>query len=586
MKIIQLRKTFLILLIIGFFTYSNALFNGFVWDDEEQVVNNALVHSITNLPQFFAGSTFNTGGSGGLGGLYYKPLMTAFFSLLYSIFGPNAFFFHLFQVIIHIFNAFFVYLILKKFLDFRLFTPNILQKIPLAYAFNNLSLLPFLLSLIFLVHPINTESVVYIAALQDTQFFFFGSLAFLILLYKEYTYKNLSLVSLFLLLSLFSKETGIIFVFISFLYVFIFNKEQFKTFVSWPIFSLFIYFFMRFLIAGVFLEKHDLSLITRTNLFERIPSMPKIFWQYIHTFLYPLNLVSSQQWIVKDINLKEFFIPLIFSILTFFSIFLIPIRFIKDKETFKIAIFFILWFLIAMGLHIQIFPLDMTYADRWFYLPMVGLLGLTGLLISQIKNQKMLTIVLIAFVFIIPLLAVRTIIRNGNWKDGLTLYAQDIKFAPESFNLQNNYGVELYRKGNIKEAKIHFQKSIDLAPFWWTNWSNLGVMYEVEGDATKAAELYQKAIDKGDYYLAHENRAKVMLYTFGAKEGKKAAEESLKKLPNNSNLWLSLAIAEYQLGNKDEALLAARYSFMLSPNEQNYYVISILEQGLEIEFNE
>lgn len=602
-----MKKVILIFFIVGLVVFGNALFNKFVWDDEEQVVNNGLIHSISNFPQFFGGSTFNTGGSGNLGGLYYKPLMTVSFSLLSTLFGANPFFFHLFQIILHILNSFFVYLIFKKFF-------------PKTSEIGRLSLplIPTALSLVFLVHPINSETVVYISSLQDILYFFFGSLAFLLLLYKDHSSKNFSFISLLLLLSLLSKETGVVFIFICYLYLSIFNKDRFKTFFVWPVFSLAVYLFLRFLIAGVYLEKHNLSPITRANFFERLPSIPKIFWRYIETFLFPKNLITSQQWMVTSINFKDFFLPVFFSTLAVASILLIPLLNLrtKNRDIFKTSIFFTVWFFAALGLHLQIFPLDMTYADRWFYLPMVGLLGLIGVLFTKlrIKNEKLKVFLLISFILVISVLSIRTIIRNTNWKDGFTLYTHDIKYAPESFDLQNNLGVELYRAGKNNEAKIHFQKSTELAPFWWTNWSNLGVIYEVEGEATKAAELYQKAIDSGDYYLAHVNRTKLMLNYFGPEKGKKAAEESLKKLPNNSDLWLSLALSEYLLSDKlpcskqvqsqdpsatssadpkcleefrksrEISLTAARNSYFLSPNEQNYYVITRLEQGLDLEF--
>lgn len=109
-------KNTLLLIAFGFLLYFNSLFNGFVWDDEELIVNNSQVHSLANLPAFLSGSTFNPGGASQLSGLYYKPLMTISFSALYTLFGPNPFFFHLFQLLLHIANTVFFYFILKHLL--------------------------------------------------------------------------------------------------------------------------------------------------------------------------------------------------------------------------------------------------------------------------------------------------------------------------------------------------------------------------------------------------------------------------------------------------------------------------------------
>ena len=114
-KLQTLSKYYIpIFFLIGFLIYGASLSNHFVWDDEEQILNNGLVHSITNLPRFFQGSTFNTGGTGSLTGIYYKPLMTVFFALFYTIFGANSFFFHLFQLVFHLVNACLVFVLFRK----------------------------------------------------------------------------------------------------------------------------------------------------------------------------------------------------------------------------------------------------------------------------------------------------------------------------------------------------------------------------------------------------------------------------------------------------------------------------------------
>src|SRR5258708_14907634 len=101
------------------------------------------------------------------------------------LFGENAFFFHFLQVLLFVTNAVLVFLLLKKFIN---------------------SHLVFVLSLIFLVHPINQTVAAYIATLQDTLFFFFGMLALLVTIANKVKYSQLIVFSL-LALSLLSKET-------------------------------------------------------------------------------------------------------------------------------------------------------------------------------------------------------------------------------------------------------------------------------------------------------------------------------------------------------------------------------------------
>ena len=183
------KKAIFILLGTGFLVYFNSLFNGFVFDDEYQVVNNELIRSLTNFPQFFRGSTFYFEGQSELQGTYYKPVMTTVYSVLYTLFGPRPLFFHFFQLLMHITNAILVFLSIKYLLY--------------QETNKNHTLSSFLAALLFLIHPINQESVAFIADLQEILFFFFGIFALLL------TIKGFKILSIFplLFLSLLSKET-------------------------------------------------------------------------------------------------------------------------------------------------------------------------------------------------------------------------------------------------------------------------------------------------------------------------------------------------------------------------------------------
>lgn len=519
----KLNSKILILTLLGLAVYFNSLFNSFVWDDEEQIILNSLVHSITNIFSFFAGSTFNTGGAGVLGGLYYKPMMTTVFALLYALFGPNPFFFHLFQVGIHITNSILVYLIFTNF-------------------FKKAGWVPFFLAAVFLVHPINAEAVAYIASLQDVLFFFFGAMAFYLVLQEKQGFFRYLLISSLLLLSFLSKETGLLFPIVIGFYLILFKKKL------WPFIlatgaSFSIYAILRFAIAGIYFNKHSLTLISTIPLSGRMINIPQIFVFYFKTFIFPDNLLIDQQWAIQAISWNDFWLPFIYVIFIVAVILTLGFTLWKKKDPyFKLFIFFFFWFLISLGLHLQFFPLDLTVAERWFYMPMIGLLGMAGTVFKRTNTP-----IIIMLILLISVLSIRTIIRNSNWQNGLTLYSHDIQISKPNFDLENNVGVELYRTGQVADAKKHFENSTILAPYWWTNWNNLGAMIEAEGNLPKAEEYYRKSIANGNYYLAFENLARILLKQEKFEEARNFAKDSLLRLPNNPILQSVLATAEQKL---------------------------------------
>ncbi len=108
----------------------------------------------------------------------------------------------------------------------------------------------------------------------------------------------------------------------------------------------------------------------------------------------------------------------------------------------------------------------MTIAERWLYFPMIGVFALVSYAIFQLANnirglwQKKLLFGII--ILAVLTLAGRTIIRLSDWRNGLTLYSHDIKLSKNSYDAENNYGVELLRAGRLDEAKLHFKKYIGL----------------------------------------------------------------------------------------------------------------------------
>ena len=57
----HMQKYIWTIIIIGLIVFSPTVFNGFVMDDQGLILNNANVHSIGNLFNFFRGSIFDYG---------------------------------------------------------------------------------------------------------------------------------------------------------------------------------------------------------------------------------------------------------------------------------------------------------------------------------------------------------------------------------------------------------------------------------------------------------------------------------------------------------------------------------------------
>ena len=251
---------FYIFLTVGLFIYVNSFFNNFVWEDWGQLASNRAVQSISNIPIFFRSGPY-LAVEQYFSSLYYRPLMLTYFAIVSSMFGANPFPFHLFQWILHVSNAFLVFIFLKKIIK---------------------SKSAFFVSLIFLVHPINVETVSYISSASNILYFFCGILGLIFL------DKSILLSGVLFTLSIFSNETGVLFLCIAPIYSYIFNKKTIPRTILGSISVFLIYLFGRLQIAKIGFGSSGFFPMERLSVFERFLTIPSVIFFYISTFFFPI----------------------------------------------------------------------------------------------------------------------------------------------------------------------------------------------------------------------------------------------------------------------------------------------------------
>jgi len=545
------KKAIIFIIIIGLTVFFNSLFNGFVGDDKSYVINYVPLHSI-NLAVLFGTNIFNIGGQ-------YRPLPAVYFAVLYALFNNNAFFYHLSQLILHIICTLLIFKFFRKFLS-------------LAVAFSA--------SIVFLIHPINVESVVYIAQTLSPLFVVFGLIALFITTKKKLLLKDYLAIFLLLLTSILNKETGVLFFAVIIIYRFLFVgdsiKKLFLTFCA----VVMAYLPIRFFIGHVGFSTRLLPPIGNLTILGRIIQMPAIVAYYLKTFFFPVSLAMSQQWIVP-LGFNTFYLPLLLEILLI-TVLIFYGRYLykKNKQFFKPFLFFSAWFGLGLLMHMQIFPLDATVVDRWFYFPLIGLLGLIAVIYESLplKITKFKTIWVILAVVVISSLSLRTIIRNTNWIDPVTLFNHDIKIS-DNYDIEEALGVEYSQRGEPVLAALHFQRSVALRPYEG-NWHNLGVMYAVSLDQIgKAKEAFRMALQAKDYKVTPGHKhilntyvdyATVMVFYDKDPKAVPFIINALQDYPDSADLYVLLGIAKYELRDKAGALAAISKAYHVTTDTYLY----------------
>src|SRR5437870_2229809 len=122
--------------LLGFGMYANSFHNQMFWDDNDGIVNNVFIKDWHYLGKFFSENLI---AGSGLTSNYWRPLLLTIFSVEWHLWHLHVGGYHFVNTAFHISAAILLYFVLKR-------------------LFKN-EWLAFLPSLIFLIHPLQTEAV-------------------------------------------------------------------------------------------------------------------------------------------------------------------------------------------------------------------------------------------------------------------------------------------------------------------------------------------------------------------------------------------------------------------------------------------
>ncbi|MBI5678840.1 MAG: hypothetical protein HZC52_10230, partial [Planctomycetes bacterium] len=143
-----------IIIFISILLYLNTLRNTFVYDDAYVISENYFIKYLGNLPKLFTKDYLPLSGE-----LSYRPIVTLTYFFDYAIWRLNPLGYHLTNVILHTVNVFLFYLFMK--------------------TISRNSSLSILATLLFLSHPLLTETVNAVCYREDILASIFFLLSFI-----------------------------------------------------------------------------------------------------------------------------------------------------------------------------------------------------------------------------------------------------------------------------------------------------------------------------------------------------------------------------------------------------------------------
>ncbi|MBF0104119.1 MAG: tetratricopeptide repeat protein [Deltaproteobacteria bacterium] len=427
----------------------------FVWDDPWRFFENFNISqlSVSNISQAATTDMF-----------MFVPYLIWYLLKMLGGGTYDPFYFHLFNLGIHISNG----LLLFCFL-FRM------TRHKGAALFG---------TLLFLVHPLQTEAVCYVSNLGGLTGTFFG-LILVNLLVKNTKASYVVALAVFIP-AILSKPimAGLpLTVFVIFFVVLCsgFKKSLIKTLP-------FVIILVPVLITTN-LNQPDVAIQVQSPLWAR----PLIFMDAVNFYLLkvinPLTLAATYARKPHTLILEWwFFIEWVIPVL--FGTAALLLR--KKQPWFLTALTMIVaGFLPVSGLVIFGFQEWSTVADRYFYFSMAGISLFLSCMVRHINKQAVWSIP----VLVIGLLALRTsLVQVPVWKTNLSLWDHCIAITQSEGRAYNNRGKELIEMGRLNEALNDLNKAVTLRPENEFARLNRGAVFHMQGKYDEAVQDYTEAI--------------------------------------------------------------------------------------------
>jgi Flp pilus assembly protein TadD len=568
--------TVLLLCIVTLAVYAPSLQHDFLtnWDDPYYITANEAVRGFT-LPHISAAfSRFYAGN--------YAPVQILSYMLDYQIWGMRAAGFILTNIILHLANGLLFYRLL------------------LSFAFSRVA--AFVAALVFLMHPVQVESVAWISQRKNLLAMFFFLLAFTC--YRLYAQRapdgrrNIRLYLLSLVAftaTLLAKSVAVVLPVAMICHDFCYlppgeAKKRLTDKVPYILLALIIG------AVTIYAQQSDINNIQAGgvvpyhggNLFNTFLTMMPVVLLYIKLLFLPLALSEVYPAQVKLAIDAE----VICGFAALLAMIAVAVRLLRQRR--DLAFWYTLIF-ICLAPVSQIIPLITLINDRYLYFPMLGVAALTGYYLSKLYQQplsvgengkaKIVGCIIVALLIVLPWLSLK---RATVWQNSITLWNDTVEKAPtidtmfaqaDAYHGNKNLSRAKQLYSNILEkSPTHLKTLRNLAmiqmeennfaaarailltlteahPDYAFGFVGLGSNYYMSGDSAQAETYYRKALaiqpESPEVFPLLGN---ILLAKRDLKEADFYLTKALPYSTKNPQLFYSLACLRSLEGNIPEAL--------------------------------
>ncbi len=572
-----------IIVVACILVYWPALNGGFIFDDDILLTENPLVRSADGLPRIWVGTESGD----------YWPVTYTMFWFEWRLWGMHPLGYHGVNLLLHIAAALLIWTILEEL------------SIPGA----------FLAALLFAVHPVNVESVAWIAQRKGLLALVFFLLSILWYLRAQQQSRGEPEES--------HRSAGFGFWYWCSLLSFVMAMLSKGSVAMLPLVLLLVAWWQSrrigisdliriapfFAVAGlltvvnVWFQKHGMMITVRNVGFsERLAGAGSIIWFYLSTAMAPIHLVFIYpQWRV-DVHDLIWWLPLM--AVAAVTIALWWRRNSREMRWVRAILFAWLFFCLSLvpilGFADIGFMRYSLVADHYQHIALIGVvaLGAAGWSTWRTRSARPRPDGEYFATLAVGTLMLLACHQASIYKNPVALYEDTLRKNPSCTLAHFNLAFTLAEQGRLEDAAEHYQQALRLQPDYIQARNNLGSLLVRQGRVQEAIEHFQQVLRiQPDNAVADTNMGIALLAANRTPEALEYLEKAVRLADHDPDAHLNFGIALARSGRLPEAveqfeqaLRLQNYMLSVYANLTSAYVelrrpaeaISVAQRGLDL----
>lgn len=245
-----------------------------------------------------------------------------------------------------------------------------------------------------------------------------------------------------------------------------------------------------------------------------------------------------------------------------------------------------LWFLGTLVPMIGLLQVGrQAMADRYAYFPFIGLFLMMCWGVADFAEQRRISQTYLAVASCAVLLALAAVTHRqiGYWGGNTTLWKHTIEVTVPNYEAEEELAEALQKEGQADEAEVHFLRAAAINPSYPRTLMYLAVHDQREGSLSGAIEKYRRIIRKTDNAV-HQN-ATIRGVAFGnmgdayrklgdLQDARSCLESAVALNQSTFQVWMDLGLVSQQQGDEKRAAGAYFKAMQIEPSDVGYLLLA------------